>query len=419
MSVGTQDKNGAKDLLFVNFNQDNTSLAIGTKKGYKLLSIVSVDKLESIYESENDDICIVERLFSSSLVAIVSLSSPRKLKVCHFKKGTEICNYSYSNTILAVKLNRSRLVVCLEESLYIHNIRDMKVLHTIRDTPPNPTGLCSLSTNSDTCYLAYPGNVSIGEVQIFDAINLKAVTMIPAHDNPLAAVCFNCHGTKIATASDKGTVIRVFSVPDGTKLFEFRRGVKRCVSIGSLAFSADSMFLGVSSNTETIHIFRLEGVREKPAEEPQSWVGYFGKALSTTSQYLPQQVTEMFSQGRDFATVRLPFSGVKNVCALAMIQKVPRLLVASYEGYLYMYNIDPTEGGECTLLKQHRLYGEQEANLPSSAATSLGQTSSPVATPGPSYAATVKKNDPPPATPPEQSTASSPSLGCVESGSPY
>ena len=36
----------------------------------------------------------------------MSLSSPRKLKVCHFKKGTEICNYSYSNTILAVKLNR-------------------------------------------------------------------------------------------------------------------------------------------------------------------------------------------------------------------------------------------------------------------------------------------------------------------------
>ena len=56
--------------------------------------------------SESDDICIVERLFSSSLVAIVSLSSPRKLKVCHFKKGTEICNYSYSNSILAVKLNR-------------------------------------------------------------------------------------------------------------------------------------------------------------------------------------------------------------------------------------------------------------------------------------------------------------------------
>ena len=29
--------------------------------------------------------CIIERLFSSSLVAMVELSNPRKLRVCHFK----------------------------------------------------------------------------------------------------------------------------------------------------------------------------------------------------------------------------------------------------------------------------------------------------------------------------------------------
>lgn len=64
------------------------------------------------------------------------------------------------------------MVVCLEESLYIHNIMDMKVLHTIRDTPPNPKGLCALSSTRDNCYLAYPGSSSVGEVQIFDALNL-------------------------------------------------------------------------------------------------------------------------------------------------------------------------------------------------------------------------------------------------------
>ena len=65
-----------------------------------------------------------------------------------------------------------RLIVCLEESLYVHNIRDMKVLHTIRDTPPNPTGLCALSVNNDNCFLAYPGSNTIGEIQIFDCVNL-------------------------------------------------------------------------------------------------------------------------------------------------------------------------------------------------------------------------------------------------------
>lgn len=112
----------------------------------------------------------------------------------------------------------------------------MKVLHTIRDTPPNLAGLCTLSNSSENCYLAYPGSNTIGEVQIFDAINLvssqtysylhsnnylklkvisliqQAKTMIPAHDSPLAALAFNPIGTKVATASEKGTVIRVFHV---------------------------------------------------------------------------------------------------------------------------------------------------------------------------------------------------------------
>lgn len=121
---------------------------------------------------ESPDVYIVERLFSSSLVVVVSLSMPRRMNVYHFKKGTEICNYSYSNNILSVRLNRQvrtgdlsrsegvapalgcpacvyllfllclskRLVVCLEESVYIHNIKDMKLLKTLLNTPTNLSG---------------------------------------------------------------------------------------------------------------------------------------------------------------------------------------------------------------------------------------------------------------------------------------
>lgn len=359
--------------FFVNFNQDSTSLAVGNKTGYKLFPLNNVDYLEPICASGSEDTCIVERLFSSSLVAIVSLAAPRKLKVCHFKKGTEICNYSYSNTILAVKLNRSRLVVCLEESLYIHNIRDMKVLHTIRDTPPNPHGLCALSIGSDACFLAYPGSCSVGEVQIFDAINLHAKNLIHAHDSPLAAIAFSPNGTRIATASEKGTVIRVCSVSDGKKLFEFRRGVKRCVEISCLSFSMCGQYLGSSSNTETVHIFKLEEPKDSPhqSNEEPGWMGY----LST---YLPTQVTDVFNQGRSFATAHLPFSGVKNVISIINIMNQLRLLVATEDGILYIYNIDSNEGGDLVLYKQHRLDGGSESPSGKNSSESDGGKSAPV-----------------------------------------
>ncbi|KTG06181.1 hypothetical protein cypCar_00039426, partial [Cyprinus carpio] len=174
--------------------------------------------------------------------------------------------------------------------------------------------------------------------------------------------------------------------------------VFRYVSISSLSFSADTQFLCASSNTETVHIFRLEhhsprcdrmcinkssrkqaGVADvcsrANSQESPSWSAYMGKMFSAASTYLPSQVSDMMHQDRAFATVRLSVAGMRNIAALSMIQKVLCLLVASLDGHLYIYNIDPQEGGDCPLVKKHRLFdGDDEAELEAC---------------GPSYAAAV------------------------------
>ncbi|XP_022830693.1 WD repeat domain phosphoinositide-interacting protein 2 isoform X2 [Spodoptera litura] len=365
MSGGGQSSDGSNaGGIFVQFNQDCTSLVAGSSSGYHLFTLTADDGIEEIYASRSGhETCLVDRLFSSSLVAVVTVSAPRKLIVCHYKKGTEICNYSYSNTILAVKLNRSRLIVCLEESLHIHNIRDMKILHTIRDTPPNPRGLCALSPCVDHCYVAYPGSSAVGEVQIFDAVHLNAKCVISAHDSPLAALAWSMCGRRLATASERGTVIRVFAVPERTRLYEFRRGVKRCVSIACLAFSACGSYLAATSNTETVHVFRLtEPAPAGPAaDEPApaddeaagGWMGWLSSAVSAGAGYLPAQVADVLAQGRAFAAARLPHTGYRAVAAITSVARAPRLLVATAQGVLYVYALD-AEGGDCTLLRQHQ-----------------------------------------------------------------
>ncbi|XP_040496284.1 WD repeat domain phosphoinositide-interacting protein 1 isoform X2 [Ursus maritimus] len=412
------------------FNQDCTSLAIGTKAGYKLFSLSSVEQLDQVHGSnEIPDVYIVERLFSSSLVVVVSHTKPRQMNVYHFKKGTEICNYSYSSNILSIRLNRQRLLVCLEEAIYIHNIKDMKLLKTILDVPANPTGLCALSINHSNSYVAYPGSLTTGEIVLYDGHSLKTVCTIAAHEGTLAAITFNASGSKLASASEKGTVIRVFSVPDGQKLYEFRRGMKRYVTISSLVFSMDSQFLCASSNTETVHIFKLEHVTNRSSpkgwcharkhkiqatpltshpgsapgcralgdpgsrpEEPSTWTGYMGKMFMAASNYLPTQVSDMMNQDRAFATGRLNFSGQRNICTLSTIQKLPRLLVASSDGHLYIYNLDPQDGGECVLIKTHSLLssGTTEENKENDLRPSLPQSyAATVARPSTSSASTV------------------------------
>ena len=47
-SAKMEDNN---ELVFASFNQDTTSLAVGTTNGYKLYSLTSTDSLEPIYSN--------------------------------------------------------------------------------------------------------------------------------------------------------------------------------------------------------------------------------------------------------------------------------------------------------------------------------------------------------------------------------
>ena len=81
--------------------------------------------------------------------------------------------------------------------------------------------------------------------------------LIEAHEGALRGLALTADGSKIATASVKGTVLRVFDVATATCLHEFRRGVERA-TITCLAFSWDYKWLSCTSDKGTAHIFQVE-----------------------------------------------------------------------------------------------------------------------------------------------------------------
>jgi len=178
--------------------------------------------------------------------------------------------------VVAVKMNRKRLVVMLEEVVFMYDISNMKLLHS-QLTPLNPSGICAISPNSENNYLALPHyqksppnphaqpshvpksvakEAISGDVLLYDLNKMEEVTVIQAHQTPVSCIAISNDGTLLATSSEKGTVIRVFSIPDGKKLFQFRRG-SMPARIYCMTFNATSTLLCVSSATETVHVFKL------------------------------------------------------------------------------------------------------------------------------------------------------------------
>lgn len=422
-------------LLSVNFNQDHSCIAVGTRDGY---SITNCEPFGRVYTNASGPTSLVEMLFCTSLVALVATSdsdpksnaSPRRLQIVNTKRQSVICELLFPTAILGVKLNRRRLVVVLEQEIYIYDISNMKLLHTI-ETSPNPMAICALSPSSENCFLAYPSPVAsptspfanaaggskgeggggAGDVLIFDLLSLSVTNVIQAHKTPISALALNATGTMLATASDKGTVIRVFSVPAAQKLHQFRRG-SYAARIYSLNFNAVSTLLAVSSDTETVHIFKLSSSSNKggnglhspslssfdgsdTSSPPGSTNGsgrvggyeaFMGRKSPSSANsgggvagtlrrrsmalgrgitgsvggYLPNSLTEMWEPSRDFAFLKLPTPGVSSVVALSAT--TPHVMVVTSEGYFYSYNIDLEHGGECVLMKQYSLLdGEGEA----------------------------------------------------------
>ncbi|KAF9113261.1 autophagy protein [Mortierella sp. AM989] len=383
------------ELLFINFNQDFSCISVGTIHGFR---IYNCDPFGKCYSKSDSSIGIVEMLFCTSLVAIVGagdqpVSSPRRLQIINTKRQSTICELTFPTSILSVKLNRKRLIVVLEDQIYVYDISNMKLLHTI-ETSPNPNAICALSPSSENCYLAYPSPTPSptspflnngrddshgpsGDVLIFNALTLQVVNIVQAHKTSVSNISINYDGTMLATASDKGTVIRIWSIPNAQRLYQFRRG-SQAARIHSLSFNMTSTLLCVSSDTDTVHIFKLGGSspsnnqrngalpdgsldmsRSGMASVLRRQSMHFGRNLAgSVGSYLPGAITEIFEPSRDFAYLKLPSPGVQSVIALS--NTTPQVMVATSDGYLYQYNIDLENGGQCVLLKQYSLLDSSE-----------------------------------------------------------
>ncbi|KAK6461955.1 autophagy-related protein 18 [Scheffersomyces coipomensis] len=295
-SIITNTKHSEDSVNFITFNQDASCIAVGLNNGYKIFNCKPTFGKCYQYRKE-ESIGIIEMLYCTSLIAVVALgeepgSSPRKLRIINTKRQSTICDLIFPTTILQVKLTKKQLLVLLEDQIYIYDITTMKLLHTI-ETSPNPNGICTISTILDeegNNYLAYPSppktithdsllvtgintnggsnsvqnniqSVSntpnrVGDVIIFNLTTLQPISVIEAHKSALAAIALSSDGRLLATASDKGTIVRIFSVESGLKLYQFRRGTYP-TKIYSISFSSDNRYIVATSSSETVHIFRL------------------------------------------------------------------------------------------------------------------------------------------------------------------
>ena len=284
-STMTTNTNPSMDsLLSLSFNQDGGCLAVGTTSGFRIYNVFPFQEtFRRTFDSvsgqspkkttnQTNGIGIVEMLFRCNLLALVGGGpSPKyptnKVMIWDDHRGRCIGELSFRQKVLSVKLRRDRVAVALIDRVYVYNFSDLTLLDQIHTTP-NPLGLLSFSPDAGTATTTGATGLGVGMVLACPSINQGGVrvelygcrktVLIDAHETSLAALALSLNGTLLATASERGTLIRLFSTKDknGTLLRELRRGVERA-NISCIAFSMQNTWLATTSDRGTTHIFYL------------------------------------------------------------------------------------------------------------------------------------------------------------------
>ncbi|KAF2029138.1 WD40 repeat-like protein [Setomelanomma holmii] len=259
-------------VLSVSLNADCSSFSVALETGFRIFSSKSCDL--RVAREVGGGIGCAEMLGTTPYIALVGGGKQPKFpqnKVCLEDSGWQLINKTdivyevqiwndetkrvttsveFRTPVQRVRLSKTHLIVVQLNTVGIYKLATPPKKIADYETANNPYGLCELGPST----VAFPGR-TIGQVKLFD-LNSGNVSIVPAHEGPLRAIGLSRNGDLVATASEQGTIIRVWSYPSCTRLAEFRRGIDQA-AIFSLAFSPSGVTLAAASDKSTLHIFDL------------------------------------------------------------------------------------------------------------------------------------------------------------------
>ena len=347
------------DEVSVSYNQDGACFAVaranGPERGFAVYN--TSPYRETFGRTFRDGgVRAVEMLFRCNILALVGGGeepkfSPNKVMIWDDHQGRCIGELAFKVPVRAVRLRRDKVVVALSHKIFVYNFSDLKMEQQV-DTATNDDGLCVISPTTERTVMACPG-LSRGQVRV-ELFDLGTTKFIAAHEAALACLGLSADGALLATASEKGTLIRVFDTHTGSLLHEFRRGSDRA-RVYSLAFSPKKDLLGVTSDKGTVHIFK---VLNTPTASSNSASGSpmptrgDGRATSSspTAGFVKKVLPKYFSSEWSRAQFKLPSTARSLVTFPAA--DPDSCIVISARGEYSRLIFDLTAGGRMSLVER-------------------------------------------------------------------
>uniref|UniRef100_A0A672IC53 Uncharacterized protein n=1 Tax=Salarias fasciatus TaxID=181472 RepID=A0A672IC53_SALFA len=221
------------------FNQDHSCFCCAMETGVRIYNVEPLMEKGHLDHEQVGSVSLCSMLQRSNLLALVGGgASPKfsEISVLVWDDAREsrdakdklVLEFTFTKTVLAVRLRHDKIVIVTKNRIYVYSFPENPEKLFEFDTRENPKGLVDLSPSLEKQLLLFPGH-KCGSLQLVDLSHSKPCTSsapftINAHQSEIACVALNQTGSVAASASRKGTLIRLFDTSSRDKLVELRRG---------------------------------------------------------------------------------------------------------------------------------------------------------------------------------------------------
>lgn len=329
-------KKGKNRILYVSYNLDASCFNVGLNNGYQ---IYNTDPLKVRIENRNKgEIGIVEGLFKTNLILFVGTEEndkypPNAVNVWDEIGSTMTGMITYNEKIQGLKVRADKIIIMTTKAIHVVRMKDFveeeqyNIVDYSRGEFISEMKKFTISAAKNQTVLAWTNN-QIGEVSLKLFEESKRHD-IKCHDNNIQALCLNIDGKMLATASNTGTIIRIWNTLTGKKMHEVRRGSTRSKII-HLSFSIDSRYLSVNTERGTVHIFEIGNTIN----------GTYNK--KSTLSFMESVLPSYFSSEWSFAKIYLNVSNVstsdlKISKSMSSFSKDEHIVIITNNGMYYKY----------------------------------------------------------------------------------
>ncbi|KAJ0123244.1 wd repeat domain-containing phosphoinositide-interacting protein 4 [Diaporthe amygdali] len=257
-------------ILSVDFSDSGLHFAVGLEDGFRIIHSDSGQM--SLIQDLAGGIGLAQMLGQTNIVALVGGGrmpkfAANKVFLWEVIKKKPVASISVKTPVRAVRINREKVIIVLQNSVEFHapwnRPKEMQKV-AVYETADNLHGLICMSAK----HIAFPGPTA-GHVRLVE-LATDNVSIIPAHSTALRAMAFSDKGDMLATASDKGTLIRIWNTRNCARICELRRGLDSA-TIFSLGFSRLGNILACTSDKGTLHVFDVPSQENlKDLQSPSS-----------------------------------------------------------------------------------------------------------------------------------------------------